>query len=80
MPAYARRMGRNTGTILILVGLAVALVGVLVWVGAFSWFGRLPGDIDPRGETSRAFIPITSMIVVSVALTLIVNVGGRFLR
>ena len=73
-------MDRTTGTILVLVGLAIALVGVLVWLGAFSWFGRLPGDIDYRGEDSRVFIPITSMIVISIVLTLIVNVVGRFLR
>ncbi|MCQ4306763.1 DUF2905 domain-containing protein, partial [Pseudomonas stutzeri] len=33
-----------------------------------SWFGRLPGDIRIESERSRTFIPITSMIILSVVL------------
>lgn len=58
------------------IGATVLVVGVLVRFapGLFSWFGTLPGDIRIEGENSRVFIPITSMILVSVALTVIVNV------
>lgn len=64
------------------IGAAVLVVGALVRFapGLFSWFGNLPGDIRFEGESSRVFIPITSMIVVSIALTLIVNVVGWVLR
>lgn len=70
------------GNLLMLVGVGVIVVGALVRFapGLFSWFGNLPGDIDIRGENSRVFIPITSMIVVSVLLTLIVNVVGSLFR
>lgn len=73
-------MERGVGTLLVLVGLGVALIGVLVASGAMSWFGRLPGDIRIEGESTRVFVPITSMIVISVVLTVVVNVAGRFLR
>lgn len=65
-----------------LIGAAVLLVGALVRFapGLFSWFGNLPGDIDIQGENSRVFIPITSMIVISIALTLIVNLLGWVFR
>lgn len=64
------------------VGAAVVVVGALIRFapGLFSWFGNLPGDVHIESESSRVFIPITSMIVVSVVLTLIVNVVGWVLR
>ena len=38
----------STGSILIVIGLGVAVVGLLVSLGGFGWFGRLPGDIRDR--------------------------------
>lgn len=64
------------------IGAGVLMVGALVRFapGLFAWFGNLPGDIRLEGENSRVFIPITSMIVVSIGLTLIVNVFGWVFR
>ncbi len=73
-------MERGVGTLLVLVGLGVALIGVLVASGAMGWFGRLPGDVRIEDESTRVFVPITSMIVVSIVLTVLINVVGRFLR
>lgn len=65
-----------------LIGVAIVLIGALVRFvpGLFGWFGNLPGDINIEGENSRVFIPITSMIVVSIVLTVIVNVVGAVFR
>jgi hypothetical protein len=73
-------MDRNVGLLIIAVGVGVIVLGLLVWSGALSWFGRLPGDIQHDSGGTRVFVPITSMIVVSVVLTIIVNVVGRFFR
>ncbi len=65
--------------LLIIAGISLLLIGLalLYAPGLLNWFGRLPGDIQiERGQT-RIFIPITSMIVVSLALTLIVNLFFR---
>lgn len=62
------------------IGLGVAGLGLLVWTGAFNWFGRLPGDLRLGGDRTRVFIPITSMIVVSVVLTVLVNLVTRWWR
>ncbi|HWB88408.1 MAG TPA: DUF2905 family protein [Acidimicrobiia bacterium] len=72
----------RAGNVLMLIGVGVVVVGALVRFapGLFAWFGNLPGDIDIRGESSRVFIPITSMIVVSVVLTVVVNLVGSILR
>ena len=62
-----------------LIGAALVIVGALVRFapGLFDWFGNLPGDIRIETETTRVFIPITSMIVVSIVLTVLVNVVAR---
>ncbi|HEX6300920.1 MAG TPA: DUF2905 domain-containing protein [Acidimicrobiia bacterium] len=64
------------------IGAGVLVLGALVRFtpGLFTWFGNLPGDINVEGENSRVFIPITSMIVVSIVLTLVVNIVGWALR
>jgi hypothetical protein len=58
-----------------LVGAVLFVGGLLLRYvpGLFAWFGNLPGDVRFEGERSRVFFPITSMIIISVALTAIVN-------
>lgn len=64
---------------LIVLGLVLVAVGLAVIYapGLLNWFGKLPGDIRIESENSRTFIPITSMIIVSVVLTLVLNLLGR---
>ena len=54
-------------------------IGTLLHVAPWllTWFGRLPGDINIETERSRIFIPITSMILLSILLTMIINVVRR---
>jgi uncharacterized membrane protein (DUF106 family) len=61
-------------------GIVLILVGVLVWSGALSWFGRLPGDIRVERPGMRVYAPITSMIVMSVIVTLVLSLIQRFWR
>ena len=58
----------------LLVGLGVAF-HYMPWL--FHWFGRLPGDIRIESARGRLFVPITSMIVISVALTLLMHLFRR---
>lgn len=64
---------------LILAGLILVVVGLVLQFapGLLGWFGRLPGDIRIEGENGRVFIPITSMIIVSVVLSLLLNLFNR---
>jgi uncharacterized membrane protein len=70
----------RAGNVIIAIGVVVILVGVAVRFGLFSWFGRLPGDIRVEGERSSVFIPITSMLVVSVVGSILLNLLARFFR
>lgn len=67
------------GKFLIILGVVIAALGlVLLYApGLVSWFGKLPGDIRWQNERGGGFFPITSMIIVSVVLTLIMNLLGR---
>lgn len=60
------------------VGIIIVIVGVLVATGALGWFGRLPGDIRIERPGTRVYIPITSMIVISVVLSVVLSVLRRF--
>lgn len=69
---------RGIGLVVVALGIAAIVIGLVIASGALSWFGRLPGDIRIEGENTRVFIPITSMLLVSLVLTLIVNLLRRF--
>ncbi len=60
------------GTVMLLLGLVLNYVP---WV--INWFGKLPGDIRIQNEHSFVLLPITSMIIVSILLTLIINLFFR---
>ncbi|MBE7213293.1 MAG: DUF2905 domain-containing protein [Gluconacetobacter diazotrophicus] len=69
---------RGTGILLIAAGAVLVLVGLLVWSGALSFFGRLPGDFRYEGEHTRVYVPFASMLLVSVVLSLLAAVARRF--
>ncbi len=66
------------GLTLMLLAVALLAIGALAWSGALSWFGRLPGDIRVERPGVRFYIPISSMIIVSVVLTVLAAVFRRF--
>ena len=41
----------SPGPMLVALGVVLILVGLLLWSGGLSWFGRLPGDIRIERET-----------------------------
>lgn len=68
----------SPGTILIAIGVGLILIGLLVWSGSLSWFGRLPGDIRVERESVRIYVPIVSMLLVSLAASLVLYLIRRF--
>ena len=70
----------RVGNLLIIAGIGLVVVGVLVRFGLFNWFGRLPGDIRLESDRSSVFIPITSMILISVIGSILLNLVARLFR
>ncbi len=71
-------MDRSLGMLLVVVGGAIVIVGLLAMTGALGWFGRLPGDIRWQSGNTRVYFPIVTMLVVSVVLSLVMAIIRRF--
>lgn len=65
--------------VLIIIGLVLVVIGLLLHYvpGVFSWFGRLPGDIRIERGDAKFFLPLTSMVILSVVLTLLLSLFRR---
>jgi hypothetical protein len=61
---------RDLGLMLIVVGVIALIIGAAVFTGLLGWFGRLPGDIRIESGNTRVYIPITSAIVASAAVSI----------
>jgi hypothetical protein len=70
-------MSPELGRILVVIGVVLVVVGGLAMLGVRLPFGRLPGDIAIEGERGSFYFPIVTMLVISVVLTLIVNLFIR---
>ncbi|MGM3388826.1 DUF2905 domain-containing protein [Stutzerimonas stutzeri] len=64
---------------LMVTGLVLLALGATLHYapGLLGWFGKLPGDIRIESERSRTFIPVTSMIILSLVVTVLVNIFRR---
>ena len=69
-------MDQNTGKYIIGFGVLIVVVGLVIYFfhDKLHWVGRLPGDIRVERENFRFYFPITTMILVSLLITLIVNI------
>lgn len=76
------------GKVLIGMGLGIAVLGVLLIVvdripglgNAFSWLGKLPGDIFIKRDNFSFYFPIATSIVLSIILSLLFYLVGWFFR
>jgi len=71
-------MDRSLGLLVVVGGVFIVAVGLLIYSGALSWFGRLPGDIRYERGNLRVYVPIVSMLLASIALTLLFTLLRRF--
>ena len=70
-------MSPEIGRLVLVVGIVLVVIGGLAAFGIRLPFGRLPGDIAIEGERGGVYIPIVTMIILSVVLTILANL---FLR
>ncbi|GIW10173.1 MAG: hypothetical protein KatS3mg061_1230 [Dehalococcoidia bacterium] len=72
---------QELGRLLLLLGGTLLLLGFLLLVaGRLPGFGRLPGDILIERDGFSCFIPLASMLLVSLVLTLVLNLLVRLLN
>lgn len=71
----------TTGKLLMIVGGALILLGGLVWLlSRASFLGHLPGDIRIERPGFTCLIPLASSIILSILLTLVLNIIARLLN
>lgn len=68
--------------IFIIIGLIMVLIGGLIYLSARVGIplGRLPGDVRIQGENISCFFPLATMILLSILLTVVLNVIVRLLN
>ena len=74
-------MNSDTGKYLMLIGAAVVVIGLVIYFfhDKLHWIGHLPGDIRIEKENFRFYFPLVTMILISLLITLIVNLIRKFL-
>jgi hypothetical protein len=72
---------KSVGMLLLIVGGLTAFIGlVLLLAPRLPWLGDLPGDIHYRGKTGEFHFPVTTCIVISIVLTVVLNLALRWFR
>lgn len=70
-------MSPEIGRIVLIIGIVLVVGGGLAMLGVRLPFGRLPGDIAIEGEHGGIYIPIATMIIISIVLTVLANLFFR---
>ncbi len=65
------------GKVLIVLGLALVVLGLLWLAGERLGLGRLPGDIVIEREGLRIYLPLMTSLIVSVGLSLLLWLFSR---
>ena len=69
------------GKTLVIIGVALAVLGGLVWLlSKVPFLGRLPGDIRIERPGFTCLVPLASSIVISILLTILLNVIVRIIN
>lgn len=68
--------------LLIIIGLVIAFAGLIILVAIrfFPWLGNLPGDVRIETENFKIYIPLATMILVSLLATILLNIVIRIFR
>lgn len=69
-------MDQQTGKYILMAGLFIVAAGLIVYFfyDYLKWIGKLPGDIRIEEEHFRFYFPLATMIVLSLLITLIINI------
>jgi magnesium-transporting ATPase (P-type) len=72
----------NVGKIIVVTGIVLIIVGVFVWLfaGKLGWFGNLPGDIKIERPGFSLYVPIATMLLISVGLSFVIWLINRIVR
>ncbi len=72
-------MGQQVAKMVIFAGILLIIAGVIIYFfhNKLNWFGRLPGDVSIERENFKLYLPVVSMLLLSMFLSVIVNLIRR---
>jgi hypothetical protein len=70
-------VGKSVGQLIVVVGLVLVVVGLLTMKGWLGWFGHLPGDVRVERPNVRVYVPIASMLLISIVFSVLSYVLRR---
>ena len=72
----------SLGKAIVILGAVLILAGGLIWLLGRSGLplGRLPGDVHIQRDGMSCYFPIVTMILLSLLLTVVVNIVIRLLN
>lgn len=72
----------NVGKIIVVTGIVLIIVGLFVWLfaGKLGWVGNLPGDLKIERPGLSLYVPITTMLIISVGLSFALWLINKFVR
>lgn len=65
------------GQLIIVIGLTLIVVGLVTMRGWLGWFGHLPGDVRVERVNARVYVPIVSMLLISLLFSVLSYVLRR---
>jgi len=66
---------------MVIIGISIAVLGGILWLlSRIPGLSSLPGTIKIEGSGFTCIIPLLAMIVISVVLTVILNLAGRLFK
>ncbi|HVS60534.1 MAG TPA: DUF2905 domain-containing protein [Gemmatimonadaceae bacterium] len=65
------------GQLIVAVGLILVVLGLMAMRGWLGWFGHLPGDVRVERENMRVYVPVISMLLISILLSVLSYVLRR---
>jgi magnesium-transporting ATPase (P-type) len=62
---------QSVGKTIIIIGIILVIAGLIIWLfgDKLNWLGNLPGDIKIKKENFSCYMPITTMILISISFS-----------
>lgn len=70
---------KGIASLLVTIGIVLIVVGLAAMRGWLGWFGNLPGDVRVQRDNMQLYIPLVSMLLISILFSVLSYVIRRFL-
>ena len=69
---------KSISSLLVTIGIVLIVVGLAAMRGWLGWFGNLPGDVRVQRDNMQLYVPLVSMLLISVLFSVLSYVIRRF--